>query len=130
MPTPTRRNAQPEHLLQGKVRRMLLERLPADIFWIASMSGVRLTPGVRAKAKSAGCLNRGWPDLQFLLPGGRVKFIELKAGEGSLRPEQKDFRDQVEPHDMWALARSVADVERALVSWGIELRPDPWGPGE
>ena len=119
--------ASPEHALQVTVARMLGDRLPPEVHWIAGMAGVRLTPRVRAKAKAAACLRRGWPDLSFALPDGRTAYIELKV-KASLSPEQRAFREIMAPHELWALCRSVEDVTAALHGWGVALRPHPFWP--
>ena len=115
----------PEAKLQMTVRRYLEYALPADIMWTASLTGVFLSPQARAKAKAMG-VRRGWPDLSFMFPDGVTRFIELKA-DGSLSPEQRDFRDLSRPHGVWALCRSVEGVEAVLISWGVKLKASTGG---
>ena len=43
----------------------------------------------RQTAHAIGLLTPGWPDITIMAPGGRVIFIELKAGKGRLSEEQK-----------------------------------------
>lgn len=116
--------AQPEHKLQMQVKRYLIYCLPATYEWTASAAGVRVTEAVAIKMKAAG-VRRGWPDLQFLCPDGVTRYIELKAGS-SLRPEQKDFRDRCAPHNIWALCKSVEQVDATLRAWGVPLRNHPF----
>lgn len=109
------------------VKRFLMVALaPAhvanSIIWTASLAGHgKMSMAARNKAKSMG-LQRGWPDLQFLFPDGVTRYVELKSDSGSLTPEQKAFRDRVEPHGIFAVCRSVEDVEAALRGWGAPLR--------
>lgn len=121
------KRANPEARLQVSVKQYLNICLPSDVWWTANLAGVRLSPREAAKAKAMG-LKAGWPDLQFLLPDGRVVFVELKAGSG-LSPEQRAFRDAAQPHGMWALCRSVDEVARVLRGWGVALRDHPFGEG-
>ena len=46
----------------------------------------------RQSAKARGFIPAGWPDCTLILPEGRTVFIELKAGKGRLRKEQKQLR--------------------------------------
>lgn len=128
MPTiAKKKHGNPEAILQGKVKKMLLQRLPDDIEWTASMVGLNLGMKNRMKAKGIG-VRRGFPDFMWLLPDGRTVYVELKTPTGTLSDDQKRFRDRAKPHGIWALCRSVGDVERALTFWGIRLRPDPFDP--
>lgn len=124
----TRNN--PEAKLQISVKQYLNWCLPEEIEWTANNAGVtlgatkeqRMRNGSRSKAMG---VRKGWPDLQFLLPGGKVVFIELKAG-ASLSPEQRDFRDKAQPHGIWSLCRTVEEVETALRGWGVAMRNHPF----
>lgn len=119
-----KRNAQPEALLQMRVRRMLLIRAPADLFWIGGASGIRLTPYMTMKAKAQGVTRRGWPDLTFMY-GGESFFVELKKdAKAPLSDEQADFRDACGRLDNYAVCWSVEGVECALTAWGIALKPE------
>lgn len=62
-------------------------------------------------------------DFVFLLSGGTCAVIELKAGAGSLYTVQREFQRRCDELQIPnAVARSIADVERALRSWGVPLR--------
>lgn len=115
----------PEHQLQSRVREYLGWCLPAEVEWTASLVGTNLSVNARNRAKAAG-VRPGWPDLQFLFPDGVTRYIELKAPEGSLRPEQRAFRDRCAPHGIWAVCRSVEEVEATLRGWGARLRNHPF----
>lgn len=114
----------PETRLQIDVKQYLTLCLPDDVEWTASLVGTFLTPQARTRAKAMG-VRPGWPDLQFLLPDGRTYFIELKAGS-SLSEEQRAFRDRAKPHGIWAVCRSVDEVEVQLLLWGVRLRNHPF----
>lgn len=118
--------ANPEHKLQVAVREYLEYALPKSMYWTASLTGTHLSMQARAKAKAAG-VRRGLPDFLFVFPDGVTRYIELKAKNGSLTPEQREFRDQFGPLGIFAVARSVDDVERALVEWKAPIRVRPAG---
>lgn len=117
----------PEARLQIDVKRFLGIALapahtPGSIIWTASLAGHgKLSMAARNKAKAMG-LQPGWPDLQFLFPDGVTRYVELKSATGSLTPEQRDFRARTERHNIFAVCRSVEEVETALRAWGARLR--------
>ena len=113
-------NASPEHALQVAIVSYLKHALPPGYLWTADAAGVRVSMHVASKMKAAG-VRRGWPDLRILFPSGVTRFIEVKAGQG-LSPEQREFRDfcAATGRDIWALAKSVEDVEAALLRWRIQ----------
>ncbi len=119
-PKTARAHDDPEHRLQVAVAQYLTYALPTGYLWTASAAGMRVAMQTAVKMKAAG-LKRGWPDIQILSPRGGTRYIELKSG-ASLSDEQKAFRRHCEAsgHDIWALARSVEDVEAILLRWGIE----------
>jgi hypothetical protein len=130
-----RPRANPEAKLQAAVREYLVICLPeppapGGILWTASLTGTFLSPAARSRAKAMG-VRRGFPDLQFVFPDGVTRYIELKApasaGGGSLSTEQRDFRDFVRPHAIWAVCRSIDEVAATLRGWGARLRDDPRG---
>jgi hypothetical protein len=54
---------------------------------------------------------RGFPDLEVILDGGRVAFIEVKTPTGRVRPEQARFMDALAARrHIVGVARSVADA--------------------
>lgn len=130
----------PEAALQTAVKTYLTWCLPPLIEWTANAAGTtlgankvaRLRQGGRSKAMG---VRKGWPDLQFLFPDGVTRYIELKAGSG-LAPEQRDFRDRCYAAELtlgfpiWALCRSVDEVETALRAWGAEMKNHPFANGE
>lgn len=126
----------PEARLQISVKEYLTWCLPASVEWTANAAGVTLgatkTARMRqgSKSKAMG-VRRGWPDLQFLMPDGVTRYIELKVGTG-LSPEQREFRDRCYAAEtltgvcIWALCRSLEDVEATLRAWGVELKAHPF----
>lgn len=122
------RKANPESALQIAVKQYLVLCLPPSVEWTASLVGVNLPPMLAVRAKAMG-IRRGWPDLQFLFPDGVTRYIELKV-KASLSPEQREFRDRARPHGIWALCRSVDEVETQLRAWGVAMRNSPWAATE
>lgn len=111
-----------EHQFQVEVAAALVWALPDDYLWTANAAGVRVSMHVATKMKAAG-VRRGWPDMQILFPSAVTRFIELKA-DGSLSVEQKAFRDRclATGRDIWATARTLIEVESALLRWKVPLR--------
>lgn len=118
---PKKKNGEPEHDLQVAVCKWLAEMQDLGLLhcrdWTANAAGVRVSIHVARKMKAAG-VRRGWPDLQFALLDGRTAYIELKATRG-LSPEQKAFRSWAEPLGIWAMAKTLDQVEAALRGWGV-----------
>ena len=104
-------NRQPERDLQRAVAEDLRAYLPGEVWWTASLSGVRLSPGVASDAKKAG-MEKGAPDLSFVWPDGETTYVELKAGDGTLTAEQK--RLQATLGSRFAVCRSKAEVRAVL----------------
>jgi hypothetical protein len=116
--------ANPEAALQVQVARFLMLTLPSDIEWTSSLAGAHLGVSQRSKMKAQG-LRPGFPDLMFLIRR-RTHFIELKAADGRLSPDQIRIHAAIHP-DAIAVCRSVIEVRDALVRWGVELRPHTLG---
>lgn len=121
-PPTHRKNDDPEARLQREVVRALedlavLKQLRV-LGWTASAAGVRVGMQTATKMRAQG-VKRGWPDLQFLCRDGVTRYIELKTDVGSLRPDQKKFRDATQPLGIWAMARSCGEVLDALDRWGL-----------
>ena len=125
-PSSKRRNAHPEDDLQAAVVRFLDVALPvsAGVMWSAVMNGVHVTMTARRRLKSLG-LRPGVPDLIFVpVTGalvGSVYFIELKSDTGRPTIEQKKIVEALGP-DRACFARSVVEVQDALLRWEIPLR--------
>jgi VRR-NUC domain len=70
-------------------------------------------------------LPTGHPDLcGYLVGSGRMLMIEVKSATGTLTPEQEQWAEMLRAGGvLYVLARSVADVEKALaVSAGCGTR--------
>lgn len=114
-------SAHPETALSVQVKRYIKWAMPKNVQWTASLTGTNLDMRTATRAKAAG-VRRGWPDWSFLCPDGITRFIELKSKTGSLTPEQREFRDACAPFGIFAVCRSVEEVEQALRGWGVKLR--------
>jgi VRR-NUC domain len=83
--------------------------------------------GLRSKAEAA---RRKWtgvvagiPDLIVITPICRVFFLEVKTAAGRLSEDQRAIFDLlVAMGTPRAIVRSIDDVRRAFVEWGIETR--------
>lgn len=104
----------PEEDLQRQVATMLRAYLPDAVWWSASLSGVKLSPGIAAKAKAAG-MQRGAPDISYVWPDGETTYTELKAGRGVLTPEQKTLAATL--GSRFAVCRSWLEVKAAVSGW-------------
>ena len=107
----------PEEELQRAVVQFLKMACPTALwFAVPNQRGTRkrwenemlVAMGVRA----------GVPDLVFVLPGGRVGFIELKAAKGRMETSQLIFAEEA----LHLVCRSLAEVQGALAAWGLPLR--------
>lgn len=111
-----------EYRLHCAVADFLRAAVPKDILWS------HLPMGERRDARTGGKLKRmgtapGWPDFIFLLPEGRTLFLELKGDGGRLSRRQRDFHTGANRLGHRCLiARSVDDVQEALVTAGVQLR--------
>ena len=78
-----------------------------------------MSKATAGKGKALGVLP-GVADLVFVLPGGRVGFIELKVLEEGLSDNQKAFHDNVRKLGAsTTVARSIEGVQTILKSWGV-----------
>lgn len=109
----------PEMAVQKHIVAMLRAYMPDEVFWTASLSGVRLSPAVAGQAKAAG-LERGCPDLMFIFLGdGSVRFIEVKAEGGQLTPEQARLARALGAR--FAVARDWPGAKATLERWMGDL---------
>lgn len=115
-------NDDPEHRFQCEVVEALTWAVPDDYKWTANAAGVRVSMHVAKKMKAAG-VRRGWPDLQILFPSAVTRYIELKVKAG-LSTDQEDFRDAclATGRDIWALCRTLDEVEVVLRRWNVPLK--------
>lgn len=121
-----RRNNDPEAQLQmAMVEYLDLALLPSEVWWSATLNGVRLTKRQAAKAKAQG-LRKGLFDLIFVkLTGpeaGQTFHFEVKSATGSLTPEQKDLMAVLWPVGRGASGKSVEQLCAALIAWDMPVR--------
>lgn len=125
-PFPKQKRAHDEDDLQESVVAFLDLALPAQagVFWSATLNGVRVTKKAITRLHKLG-LRRGVLDLVFIpLEGphkGQTMWIELKSATGKPTPEQKKIVEALGP-DRACFARSVVEVQDALLRWEIPLR--------
>ena len=113
--------SRPEDNLQRQVASYL-EIVKPDCAWTHFPAGEARTAVTGAKLRRFG-LKRGWPDMIFVLPGGRFAAVELKAPTGRQSPDQKAVQASIEQlGGFYVVCRSLADVEAALKSWGVTTR--------
>ena len=122
----TAARGRPEEALQRQVAAMLRAYMPSEAWWCASLSGAPLTPAARSAAKACG-LERGAPDLSFILPDGVTVYIELKAPDGVLTTEQKRVAGLLGAR-RFTVARSWSEVRAIISAWlepyGLRLLTD------
>lgn len=123
-----RLNPPSEHRLQTALCDYLMLAARPELHWFAIPNGEKRHIRVAQRLKNEG-VRRGTPDLCFMLPGGRVGWLEMKAAKGSLSPEQKAFRDKASflGHS-WAMARSIDEALAFLTE--IDALKPPYRRGE
>jgi hypothetical protein len=110
------RRASPEHSIQVAIAGALDEHCK-HLWWAVENGGKRHIRSAQ-KLKRAG-VRPGVPDLHFVLPGGRLACLELKAEKGRLSPAQEDFRDRLTAaQGWWGVAYSVDEAFGILAAWG------------
>ena len=106
-----------EHKIQVALVDYLTTTLRPEIYFFAIPNQANRHISNAVKMKNEG-VRAGVPDLCFMLPEGRVGWIEMKTPTGSLSATQKMFRDRcLELAHPWALCRSVDDALRVLTAW-------------
>lgn len=86
-------------------------------FAVPNQSNRHIANAVKMKAEG---VRSGTPDLCFMLPAGRVAWLEMKAPDGSLSSAQKAFRDIAERlGHFWGMARSIDEALPLLTEWGV-----------
>lgn len=115
----------PEEALQMAVMTAI-GRLAPNVYAFAIPNG-----GLRSKLEAirfkAMGVKRGIPDLALILSDGSTAYVELKAGKGKLRPEQKVFANFcLDRCIKWALIDDISQVKTVLEAWHeLPYRPLP-----
>ena len=116
----------PEELLHRSVIEWLRWQKP-DCVYFHPYNGAFMSKATAGKGKAMGVLP-GVADLVFVLPGGRVGFIELKAKGESLGDNQKIFRADVRRLDAgYFVAWEIEDVRDVLKAWGVTFHAQARG---
>lgn len=111
----------PEENLHRQVAAWLRAACP-DLLWYHPANGGARSRVEGAIFKALG-VRAGTPDLAIVLPGGRAAFIELKADRGRQSPTQQAFEaDALACGALYAVCRSLAEVEAVLTGWGVQPR--------
>lgn len=88
------------------------------VIWFHPPNGEHRSKRTGAKLQAMG-VRKGVADMVVIMPGGLAHFLELKMPKGATKPEQRLFRDACDLAGCpYAIARSSADIERILTSWG------------
>jgi hypothetical protein len=122
-----KKRGNPEHKLQVSLMDYLAIAARPEIHYFAIPNQSNRHIANAAKMKAEG-VRAGTPDLCFMLPGGRVGWLEMKSPDGTLSSAQKWFRDlcgRLGHH--WAMARSVDEAAGVLAAWGA-LKDQFTGP--
>jgi hypothetical protein len=108
-----------EHKLQVQLMDYLAIVARPEIFYFAIPNQSNRHIYSAAKMKAEG-VRSGVADLCFMLPAGRVGWLEMKTIKGSLSANQKAFRDRAQAlGHFWGMARSVDEALPILTAWGV-----------
>jgi hypothetical protein len=118
--------------LEGPIQAAIVEFLDlnfpedGDVFWSATLNGVRVPVSIRKRLKAQG-LRGGLFDIIIVpLEGhplvGETFHVEVKSDEGSFSKEQRRIFKALKPFGRAALCRSVNDVQTYLLSQNFQLR--------
>jgi hypothetical protein len=119
-----------EHTLQTAVAVYLAQAMPLDSWWTSVDAGQGRMGLIAAGRRKARGVKAGVPDV-LVLWSGRFRSIELKVGAGRPSEAQRNMgADIVQAGGGWLCANSIAEVEAALIGWGIPLRPVSMLPSE
>lgn len=99
--------------LRAVAPQCLVFAIPNGGFRTAAEAGILQATGVV----------KGIPDLGLLLPGGAIRFIEIKTAEGALSKAQRAIFDRfLSMGQPYAVCRSIENVRVALQHWNVETR--------
>ena len=100
-----------------------LRQAAPDLAFFHPANGGYRTPREAALFKALG-VRAGVPDLCLILaPEGRAAFIEFKSAQGRPSAAQTEFAGLCDRSGaLWAVARSLGDLEAILLRWEVPLR--------
>lgn len=82
-------------------------------------TGMAMLPGKGGKPQPVRFGKKGLPDICGYMPDGRALYVECKASDGKLRPEQEAFLDRARRAGcVCVVARSVEDLVVGLAKAG------------
>lgn len=113
--------------LTVRIADMLKAECPPDVPWTHFPAGETRDERTGARLKAMG-LKPGWPDFLFVLPGGRLGGIEIKAEAGRLSSARREWRaDALAQGARWAECRTLGGVRETLRAWGVVMGGPPGG---
>ena len=87
------------------------------VWWTVDQTALHGRHGATLKRKG---VRAGVADLHFVLPGGRLGCIELKAEKGKQTPTQVEFQTNIASKGaLYAVCKSLPEVEGTLKGWGV-----------
>lgn len=87
-------------------------------------SGLAMLPGRGGKPQPVRFGKKGAPDICGYMPDGRALYVECKASDGKLRPEQAEFLSRAQKAGcVCIVARSLDDLEAGLLG-ARHVHPD------
>jgi hypothetical protein len=114
-----------ENALQAALCEHLALSVKPGLHWSSIENGGKrhLLTAVRLKKQG---VKPGTPDMYFMLPEGRVAWLELKIKGGSLSPPQREFRDTARRlGHHWAVARTLDEAIAYLGPLGVLKQRKP-----
>lgn len=117
------RDKAPRRDPEGDLQRALVQHLrllaPVNVIWAHIPNGEHRSKRTGARLKALG-VQRGIPDLMFVLADGRAAFLELKARTGRLSPDQKAFGAKCEAMGVeYAVSADLDQALSILRAWGV-----------
>jgi len=107
-----------EESLQRAVVQALKLRRQSGVFFYHVPNGEVRSKVTGSRLKAMGVL-AGVADLTISMPGGRVRYLELKAPRGRQTDAQREFeRMCIESQTPYEIARSFDEAMAILVRWG------------
>ena len=120
-PVERRRDGNAEARIQAAIVEYVRTVAPQIVIFHVPNGGLRARSEA-ARLKWVGTL-AGVLDLVLLLPGGRVRFWEIKTSVGRLSADQREFIARLEAlGHSWATVRTIDDARIQLARLGVETR--------